>query len=262
MILLCLKTEQNLLGIISKINTKIVTFKSCDTTGFSIITFQKKDVNYVTKNYASKSLPLNMGSDNYFHIGIIPYQLLTRSSGLYVRYDFKNISVEYRPTYTYAFPKVTDQVTGDPSPIYYDNYYFQGINNSFVFYKLLKQNRVGFIISYKYWWHGNQSIYNDVSSYAHDDPDFKEVKSTYMNGIGMGAEYTHDFSNAHFDCSFFANATVTNFIAQSHVVSLDGGSNIPPSAYNQTYPYDETKDRFYVNITAGFKFGYRKKLKK
>ena len=39
----------------------------------------------------------------YFHLGVIPYQVLLRSSGIYAGLDLtKGISIEYRPTYTIA----------------------------------------------------------------------------------------------------------------------------------------------------------------
>ena len=250
-------------GVITKINYNGVTFKNCDTTGFSIITIKKKSIRRITSNFAANANPENViiESDRYLHVGIIPYQLLTRSSGLYMRYDFKQMSLEYRPTYTYAFNFATDQFTGGILPIYYDNFTFQGINNSLLFFKPLKSSEIGFIVSYKHWWHGNQSIDNDKSDFGHGEVIFKEIKSTYMNGLGAGVEYTHDFSNNHFDCGFFLNTTITDFIAHSHVVSFDSG-NIPPSYSYRTYPYYETKNRVYVNVTAGFKFGYRKQLKK
>jgi len=211
-----------------------------------------------------KKLDQVLDTVKYVHYGIIPYQFLTRSSGLYLRFDLKKISLEYRLTYTYAFASVNNYVTGGVLPIYYDNYYFQGINNSFLFFKSkpFKKNQIGIILSYKYWWHGNQSIDNDQSGFVHDDVDFKEIKSTYMNGIGAGVEYTRDIGNNNFDCNFFMNATFTDFIAYSHVVSLSGGANIPPYAYTQTYPYNETKNRPYINLTLGFKLGYKKQLTK
>src|ERR1700757_100250 len=98
-----------------------------------------------------KKLDQVLDTVKYVHYGIIPYQFLTRSSGLYLRFDLKKISLEYRLTYTYAFASVNNYVTGGVLPIYYDNYYFQGINNSFLFFKSkpFKKNQIGIILSYK-----------------------------------------------------------------------------------------------------------------
>ncbi len=45
---------------------------------------------------------------------------------------------------------------------------------------------------------------------------------------------------------------------ESHVYS--GTANYSMFFPSYTYPYIETKNRFYFNVTAGFKFGYRRAL--
>ena len=62
-------------------------------------------------------------SCRYFRIGIIPYQFLTRSSGIYVGFKFKKLEIEYRPTYTYTtdYNGVGFSIGG------YDNFICHGI---------------------------------------------------------------------------------------------------------------------------------------
>ncbi|HEX7413217.1 MAG TPA: hypothetical protein VF411_04155 [Bacteroidia bacterium] len=204
-----------------------------------------------------------LDTSNYFHIGIIPYQVLTRSSGIYIRYDFKKFAIEYRPTYTYA----TNLVPGENSPpILYENFYFQGINNSFLFYRPRPdKTKIGFIFSYKHWWHSTLPIYNDLSvipSKSLSGAYLIENKSTVMNGICTGVEFMScNRKYNRFDCNFFFDATITGFIVQSQVYSAYAANYGFSRYFNLlSYPYDQTKFRFYFNITAGFKFGYRKQL--
>ena len=271
-------------GVITNMTSRVIKFNNCDTFGPIFMTVYLKDIkklNYdkvrkklekqITQKETVKAIekedklkPL-VDTTKCFHAGIIPYQFLTRSSGVYVRYDFKTFALEYRPTYTYA----TNMEPQTSFPIFkYDNFYFQGINNSLIFYFPCRPRvQAGLMFSYKHWWHGKESIVNDNSQISSRDDVFflKEIKSTVMDGLGLGLEFTY-YRKAHknFDFNFFWNAAITYFNSYSHVYSLDylkpafTGSPLIPS----TYPYTETKNRFYFNLTCGFKLGYKKQLKK
>lgn len=181
-----LKSGLKFTGVLTKIKSRSFTLKNCDTTGFPIINIKKSDVKSISGNYKKRfksSSNTILDTACYLHIGIIPYEVLSRSSGLYIGYDFKNISLEYRPTYTYA----TNLNVSGIGLFNNDNWSFQGINNSIILYKPLnRRTKIGTIISYKYWWHNKLSIDNNASSYAFDDAHFKESKSVYMNGVSLG----------------------------------------------------------------------------
>ena len=204
---------------------------------------------------------IDSNATSKLHIGIIPYQFLSRSSGLYVRYDFENTSLEFRPTYTYA----TNILTSTLIPFNYDNFYFQGINNSLILYvpflsnEGLYNSKIGFIFSYKYWWYDKKSVVNQaVDLFGGTGPFYTEIKSTYMSGFGGGIEFTHDFDTYNLDISFFTNISLTVFKANTHVYSLDKTYR-SSSINNTTYPCQETNHVTHFNITAGFKFGYKNK---
>ena len=122
--------------------------------------------------------------------------------------------------------------------------------------------KIGFILSYKHWWHGTEPIINDKSviSGKSSYPIIAENRSTIMDGVGTGIEFMGNKRRYKaFDFNFFFDATITEFISYSHIYSviiLDPSA--PNPIPNQTYPYTETKNRFYFNITLGFKIGYRK----
>lgn len=272
-------------GVIKGISGKTVTFVNCDVNGKPIIFIYRRDIKKASyTNYLKKVEPLKKDrieeiiaeqstinkksndrkSDtiNSWHIGIIPYQLLTRSSALYVRYDFKKMSLEYRPSYTYATNINQQQIF--PVFFYYDNFYFQGINNSLILYfPTHKATKIGLMLSYKHWWHGIKSIDSDNSEFSGkaDSYYLKENRSTVMNGFGAGLEFSYQRVNRkHFDANFFWNASLTYFVSHSYVYSGSESSQFVgnPNYPQKTYPYTETKGRTYFNVTCGFKLGYKK----
>jgi hypothetical protein len=155
------------LGRITEQNDKNITFRYCDSSDNSSIksiTVFKESIK--RKSYAYYHIEnisnLKRDTNTYFHIGIIPYQLLSRSSGIYIRYDFKGIGIEYRPTYTYT---TNVFIQGALLASYADNFCFQGINNSLSFYFPLKhKTKIGIMLSYKYWWYNNQTITREYAS--------------------------------------------------------------------------------------------------
>jgi len=250
---ICLKNGSRFLGTVTHVDKRRFTFANCDSSGISSITVLKKDLALQTLD----ALSYKQISDlpRYFHVGIIPYQLFSRSSGFYIGYDFKHIALEYRPTYTFA----TNLDVSGLNLFNNDNWYFRGINNSLVLYKPLSpRTKIGAIVTYRYWWHDKVSVENNISSHAYNDPYFKESKSAYMSGIGMGVEFLHSLTLNHFEVSVFANASITVFETRTHLLSYDGGNYKPE---NVTYPSDQTSSVFHPNITGGLKIGYRKEVK-
>lgn len=216
-----------------------------------------------TKLYQQKiKLKQTLDTVKCVHFGIIPFQFLTRSSGLYLRYDLKKFSLEYRPTYTYTV--LVNPM--DAFSHYYDNPFFQGVNNSFIFYfPTQKRTQIGLMLTYKHWWHDIEPIENDkfYDSYKSNDPHLVEMRSTVMDGFGAGLEFAYYFKvHKDYDFNFFWNASFTYFNSFSHVYSIYTPYTNYYSTGLPTYPYTETKGRFYLNATCGFKFGFKKPLKK
>ncbi|HXU27607.1 MAG TPA: hypothetical protein VN698_10270, partial [Bacteroidia bacterium] len=130
------------------------------------------------------------------------------------------------------------------------------------------RTQIGLILSYKYWWHGKEPIDNDnsVISGRDDDLHLTEIRSTVMNGFGLGVEFMHYRKTYEkLDCHFFWSVALTYFNSYSHVYSrsyINWSYASNPYYQNMTYPYTETKSRLYFNLTCGFKFGFKKPLKK
>ncbi len=264
-----LKGGLKFIGKVTKIAPRSFTIKNCDTTGFSVIKFSKKNIIKITTHYVPffkhgdiTPIPL-VDTTKCFHIGIIPYLFLTRSSGIYLRYDLKKFALEYRPSYTYA----TNLEPQTMLPLLkYDNFYFQGINNSFIFYfPMIRKTQIGLVLSYKHWWHGKESIINDNSEISSKEEVvfFKEIRSTVMNGFGAGIEFTNYLTvYKNFDLNFFWGASFTYFNSYSNVYSMSYSNRFSGSYIPSTYPYNETKSRLCFNLTFGFKVGFKKPLKK
>lgn len=126
--------------------------------------------------------------------------------------------------------------------------------------------KIGLMLSYKHWWHDAEPIYDDNAIIAGHGNYLavSEIRSTYMNGLGAGIEFSLRLkSEEQNECLFFWNASFTEFKSQSYVYSLDIQNSyfLQPWNYSKTYPYDETKNRFYFNITVGFKFGFKNALR-
>jgi hypothetical protein len=265
-----LRDGTKFLGVIKAVSSRVIKLKDCEDFNKPVIIIYRNDIkNDYTDTYLQDRMEVNNNrrrkrknpadTVSYFHVGIIPYQILTRSSGIYVRYDYKKFGFEYKPTYTFATNLAPNSFS---PPLFFENFYFQGINNSIVLYGQFKhRTKIGLMLSYKHWWHGKEAIYNTQSLISGEDtyPWLIETKSTIMNGFGIGIELIHDFSRENFDFSFFYNVSITEFTAYSHVYSADSYNFAGLSLLQQhTYPYTETNYNLYFNITAGFKFGYRK----
>lgn len=190
------------------------------------------------------------------HFGVIPYQILSRSSGLYFSYKINDLfSVEYRPTYTYATRYYNNRWW--PNGLNFDWFFYNGINNNFLFF--LKMNpswKVGVLLGYKYWWYQNNWIYTG-REYGYGGY-VNERRSSNISGPQVGLEFQKDIGADNFDATFFVNASVTFFngTATAYEANLTGTSSGSYN-YNQ-YPATTSIYLSWFNIAAGFKVGYRK----
>jgi hypothetical protein len=167
--------------------------------------------------------------------------------------------VEYRPSYTYN----TDHLSAGIIPFHYDNWYFKGLNNELLFYYQSNSHiKHGVILLQRYWWYDKKDIVNQevhLYSGSGDWPVFRETRSTYMFGVGMGYEYLIELGTGKFASHFYVNITWTQFVAHSNVFGYQN-NHVPNAAVAQAFPVPrrEQDTRSHLNITLGFKFGIKK----
>ncbi|MGZ3861942.1 MAG: hypothetical protein ACXVPN_07170 [Bacteroidia bacterium] len=192
-------------------------------------------------------------TSKYFHIGLIPYQVLSRSLGGYAGFDFKKYIIELRTTYTRA-----TNYLGIYFPFAYDNFYYHGLNISPVFnIKVSRRSRIRFMLFYRNWSYTDQWIcvpgISPESSYS-----FTERKTAHAKGIGAGFEYSLDWSYRHFDFGFFTNISFTKM---SGIMLISEGDYHAKQIPNRTYPITEDLTINKAVFTFGLKFGFRSKIK-
>src|SRR5207249_2686739 len=102
------------------------------------------------------SISFLVGQDtaSYFRVGVIPYQLLSRSSGAYAGKDFGWFSLEFRATYTIP-TKYINSTWLDAN----DRFYYQGVNNNLIVSIYISDTwKMGVLLGYRFWWYKNQWI--------------------------------------------------------------------------------------------------------
>lgn len=133
-------------------------------------------------------------------IGLVPYQLLARSSGVYVSFKTEKSYFEYRPTYTYC---TNYQSMFQPKA---DFFFFRGINQNLVFKfnnNTLPHTR--FLLIQRTWCYNNKyfEIDNIISSKSQV---LRRNQSALVNGGGLGLEF---FRAARFGAQYGVEAYVT-----------------------------------------------------
>ena len=185
-----------------------------------------------------------------FHIGIIPYQLFSRSSGLYVGYNFNaHYSLEYRPTYTFSelFGKKIFII-----PAGYDWNSYTGINNALLILRNAGKLRYGLLLGYKYWWYNSIWMPAD-NGYSKGSPSYyEERRSSIISGPTAGFDFDVDISRKNIESAVFFNITSTIFDGKTIYYEA------PHSCVSNTYPKTERISHLWLNIALGLKFGYRR----
>ena len=198
--------------------------------------------------FISASIAFSQDTTRFVRWGFVPYQFLSRSSGIYVGYDFKNIGFEFRPTYTYATNFHTN--FGNPATFFY-----QGINNNFIFYsKVSDKCRFGFICGIRYWWFNNQDIYTG----NHGEQQNKETSSKwgYFAGVEI-CRITKTTRQTDLDGAVYFNLTVTGFTGTTTDYGFyRNGTYIP-----YLYPSKSSFSSASFKLAIGLKFGGRKQIK-
>jgi hypothetical protein len=200
-------------------------------------------------------IAIQRDTNRYLRFGLIPYQIFSRSSGVYLGLDLKGVRIENKFLYTY---ETSYEPNGYAPLISRDNWYYKGFNNYFSLYRnsgKVAKKELGIILVYRFWWYNNRR----VGEYARDWSTWA-VKSSSAQGFGGGLCYNADLSKGSFDFNFFMDGTLTFFIDNQIIYSTGSNSRLPPF-YNETFPYHTSYNKIHLNYTFGLKFGYRKKLK-
>ncbi len=193
---------------------------------------------------------LGQDSARFLRMGIIPYQLFSRSTGAYVGYDLNRwASLEYRPTYTIATGYINSSWSDDNTIFYY-----QGINNNLIMHlKLSEKWKIGFMAGYRYWWFNQQRILaNGYATWESFGP--KELESGNKSGFFGGIEFVKYIGDEKSDAALFINFSLTKF---------SGTMIIYPQSNQTTAPSTIEKHGFSsnsFNVAIGLKIGYKKKL--
>lgn len=181
----------------------------------------------------------------YIRFGIVPYQLLSRGSGLYVSIKKPNSYWEYRPTFTFATNlKALFLPTSD-------HFFYQGVNNNFVLKFYDGRNvHTRLLLIQRTWWYNNK--YFEVDNV----PGSREMvlrakQSSLINGGGMGADFYWDQSSYNFDCNVYLSLSGSYLWGKRHAYA-DPMLQLP-----EYY----AASIFVFNLTFGVEIGYRKSLK-
>jgi hypothetical protein len=176
----------------------------------------------------------------HLHGGLVPYVLLSRSTGAYGAFTYKHLAAEYRVTYTIP-TGITSQFLRP-----FDWNYFEGLNNFLILsYRFNDEVQLGVVAGIHQWSYGNEWIQAD-----HFPEIYFEKRSGYMYGKAIGLELQKDVSYKHADISLFLGC---NYSTYTGAVSFLGSSSL-----GHSYPaYTEARKMDWFNLTIGVKLGLR-----
>lgn len=206
-----------------------------------------KDLQSTTKIQHSEK-----DTSSCFRIGLIPYQLLSRSSGAYFNYQYKKIVIEFRPTYTYATKNLGLSYFFD---IPHDRYFYQGINNSLIVsYHSSRNWNWGLLLGFRNWWYRNQWIPVEGTSTA-SNYSYDEKRSGTMYGPMLGFQIEKQFRRTKIDHAIFLNFSCTHFTGTATFYE----SKLWIFASDYPYKYNFNLNTFHVAL--GYKIGFKKIFK-
>lgn len=191
-----------------------------------------------SQDYSKKTPKTNL------HLGIIPYQLFSRSSGIYCGLSKGKIGLEYRPTYTYA----TNYWSMFMSSSHKDWFYFKGINNNLLITLVVEESiNISLIGGYKYWWYNKQTIKKENG--------LNETKSSKIEGFAVGMEVSFEVGNRD-DFLFFFNSTYNKYNGTTTLYGNSGTGYKTP--IKKPYRYEILSYAFGVKIGLKTKIGKNK----
>ncbi len=186
------------------------------------------------------------------HIGVIPYQFLSRSCGVYINKTTLHgkFSFEYRPTYTIA----TNFLTQLDYPTY-EWFYYQGINNTLLLsFKIGGTWKFGLLLGYKIWWYKHKRIPWENRPLS-SDYSYKQDRSGIMIGPVGGVEFQKDIRGKKRDAAFYMNFSVTKFTGKTTIYA----STSYPYPFNELVTTHEDNSTIHFNVAIGFKFDLTKR---
>jgi hypothetical protein len=184
-------------------------------------------------------------TQKYLAFGIIPYQILSRSSGAYVSIKAAtNLLIDYRYTYTFQ-----TQILSNSVP--YTKFFYLGDNHTLVF-SYVDRDRItyGLSVGYKHWWFSQKSIPPEGYVLASSFSQPLGYTSSNVRGPNFGLELGQGFSKNKLDLAFYMNFSVTAFKGSR---SLYGGNSFYEHN-NHNYSV------YFYHLAIGLKFGGRIKL--
>jgi hypothetical protein len=184
----------------------------------------------------------NPDTNKYIRFGVVPFQLPTRSVGVYFGVNKPSSHWEYRPTYTIPFKDALFIVKND-------FFFFQGINNHIIL-KFNENRNVHsrLLLIQRTWWYNNKyfSIDNITSSKS---LVLRANQSCLINGVGIGGDFYWDFSENNFNGNFFISLSASYLYGKRKIL------NIPDPHLGIKSSYD--RQMFLVNVSFGIELGYK-----
>jgi len=184
----------------------------------------------------------NTDTDKYVRFGIVPFQLPTRSVGVYFGVNKPSSHWEYRPTYTIPFKDALFIIKND-------FFFFQGINNHIIL-KFNENRNVHsrLLLIQRTWWYNNKyfSVDNITSSKS---LVLRANQSCLINGVGIGGDFYWDFSENNFNGNFFISLSASYLYGKRKILS------IPDPHLGIKSSYD--RQMFLVNVSFGIELGYK-----
>lgn len=177
--------------------------------------------------------------------GVVPYQLFSRSSGLYIGVEKNHFSVEYRPTYTFSQEwSIIENFSSGA-----DIAYHQGINNNFLI-DLNTSTHFRFLLIQRTWWYNNKFLPVDNQPSAKNEV-LRTNMSALIAGGGAGMELYWDLSKKVSDLRLYIDLSLSYLKGKRKVMNSSFSSYYGiPGSYNRTM--------LLGNFTIGFEIGSRK----
>lgn len=184
----------------------------------------------------------NTDTNKYIRFGIVPFQLPTRSVGVYFGVNKPRYHWEYRPTYT--FPINTAYMF-----LPNDFFFFQGINNHIIL-KLNENRNVHsrLLLIQRTWWYNNKYFTIDNVTSSREQAG-RTHQSALINGGGIGGDFYWDFSKNHFNGNIFFSTSISYLYGKR---KLDDTTN---PALGTIKSFD--RNMFLVNVSFGIELGYK-----
>jgi hypothetical protein len=193
----------------------------------------------------------------FWRVGLIPYQVFSRSSALYYEQALrKNFSIEFRLGYTYSQPSVESHYEYDLAVRGY--FLYSGENGMLAYCGRVRRMKFSMFVAQRYWTYTNVWLPCADAQFAYQT-HYLEQKSSYLFGLGIGFGFEVDLlkRSKHLDAAFFANASFIQ--CWIHDTFTDArGDNLPQQGLLPIFPRQDDRLTLQPSIGMGFKIGFKK----